>query len=34
MELTCTRSGSLDTVSEFTWTRSGSLDTVSGVDLD
>ena len=34
MELTWTRSGSLDTVSEFTWTRSGSLDTVSGVDLD
>ena len=34
MELTWTRSGSLDTVSELTWTRSGSLDTVSGVDLD
>ena len=34
MELTWTRSGSLDAVSELTWTRSGSLDTVSGVDLD
>ena len=34
MELTWTRSGSLDTVSELTWTRSGSLDTMSGVDLD
>ena len=34
MELTWTRAGSLDTVSELTWTRSGSLDTVSGVDLD
>ena len=34
MELTWTRSGSLDTVSELTWTRSGSLDTVSGTDLD
>ena len=34
MELTWTRSGSLDTVSELTWTRAGSLDTVSGVDLD
>ena len=34
MELTWTRSGSLDTVSELTWTRSGSWDTMSGVDLD
>ena len=34
MELTWTRSGSFDTVSELTWTRTGSLDTMSGVDLD